>query len=240
MKKQTGADMLALSKLCRAHSFVRRGNTYFRIMGDGILQVIRFQYERGFAHDSLDLGLISMYDECEQADFSARSSIPRYSVCILTGQQTAVSLETHNGVTFFHVMSPEDQIEILKEKGFPWLNAIHSSHMLSEALCMLDKGRVKTVVWNDSRKIVPYLLSKRYECADHVIASILRQHLGPNAWKEPPWAAQDFALYARLYPQKDQKFLKIHNWIEQNDTAGIHAYLAQNFARNKAFAKFLF
>lgn len=240
MKKLSETDILALSELCHAHSFAHRGRTYFRIIGDGVLQVIKFEYERCFEHYSLDLGLISMYSECEQEDFTASSCIPRYCVSVFINQSTAVSSKINNGIYSYQVMSPQDQIEILSEKGFPWLDTINSSNMLLDALCMLDKGSEKTVRWNDSRKIAPYLLSNRYECADHVIASILRQHLGPNVWKELPWTSQDFDLYACRYPQKDQKYLTIHNWIEQNDTASIQDYLAQNYAKNMALAKFLF
>ena len=51
--------------------FLRRGNAYFRIMGDGVLQLLKFEHERCFSHLSLCVGLYSMYSELEQRLFTS-------------------------------------------------------------------------------------------------------------------------------------------------------------------------
>ena len=41
--------------------FVRRGSAFFRVWGDGVLQVIKFQHESVFEVQHLNVGVFSMY-----------------------------------------------------------------------------------------------------------------------------------------------------------------------------------
>lgn len=72
--------------------FFRRGNAYFRIMGDGVLQLLKFEHERCFSHLSLCVGLYSMYSELEQRLFTSSGCIPQYSVMNFVGKSSAVNV----------------------------------------------------------------------------------------------------------------------------------------------------
>lgn len=49
-----------LKNLCVENGFHRRRNAYFRVIGDGVFQVIKFEYEpRSFCPYHLQIGLFS-------------------------------------------------------------------------------------------------------------------------------------------------------------------------------------
>ena len=69
-----------LKKLCIASGFTRKGQAFFRLIGDGVLQVIKCKYERNLRGDIISVGLFSMYGYMQPQWFTASGSIPRYSI----------------------------------------------------------------------------------------------------------------------------------------------------------------
>ena len=238
-KKMSVDDINKLSALCIQHGFVRKGNTFFRAVGDGVLQIIKFQYERCFEHYSLDFGLLSLYEVLSEEDFSARNHATNYSICIFANQRNAVLMKKVDGIFVIEIMSPQAQIKLLEKHGFSWLDSIDSQRALTLALCDLDVKMHGEIIWNRTRKIAPYLATGNYAYAEKVIYSILNQHLGPESWTSLPWTEEDYARYMDLYPKKDADLIQIHEWISNNDPQKIQEYLSLNYFRNLKLGKFL-
>lgn len=58
--------------------FMRRGNAFFRVVGDGVLQIIKMEYEVHDGTHYLRFGLFSMYGEMEKRMFTGNGCIPNY------------------------------------------------------------------------------------------------------------------------------------------------------------------
>ena len=222
----------ALYNLCCEHGFTAQGKAFFRVYADSILQVIGFQHERVFNHHSLNIGLMSMYSKADNDTFSAKTSLLCYSICCLDNCASAISLSENNGITTFHIRSPESQLCLLKEKGFEWLDSIKTQEKLLEAINYLETVTYKSIIWNNDKKLAPLLAVKNYERADYVIASILNQHLGSNAISSPPWIEQDFLYYSNCFPNRDMDYLHLHKLITEWKTDLIEAYLEKNYLDN--------
>ncbi len=226
------SDKNALEAMCKEHSFIKRGQSYFRLHKSDVLQVVKFQYERCFNHYSLDVGLLSMYSAPYREYYGSKSVLPRYSICCLNGQSTAIAVSSRGWLTEFNVISPQAQLDILNKKGFDWLDSIKDQGSLFEALCYLDQMAYKAIVWNDARKLAPCLFLRDYQNANMIISSILDQHLGPKSFSPPPWSNDDYSFYASTYPLKDSDLLLMHRWIQQKDERAIQEYLIKNKTEN--------
>lgn len=226
------ADQDLLENMCRNHLFIKRGQSYFRLHKGDVLQVIKFQYERCFKHYSLDVGLMSIYSASHREYYGSKSVLPRYSICCLNGQSTAIAVSSQGWLMDFNVTSPQAQLDILNKKGFDWLDNINDQGSLFEALCYLDQIAYKAIVWNDIRKLAPCLFLRDYQNANMIISSILDQHLGPKSFSPPPWSNDDYAFYASTYPLKDSNLLLMHRWIQQKDEQAIQEYLIKNKTEN--------
>ena len=75
-----------LEAAVEGHGFFQRGDAFFRVVGDGVLQLLKFEHERCFSHFSLCIGLYSMYSELEQRWFTSTGCIPQYSVMNFVGK----------------------------------------------------------------------------------------------------------------------------------------------------------
>ena len=60
--------------------FVRRGSAFFRVWGDGVLQVLKFERQRGDRVYDLSVGVFSMYGRLYPEWFTSSGCIPRASI----------------------------------------------------------------------------------------------------------------------------------------------------------------
>ena len=229
-----------LSEKLKIFGFTRKGKAFFRVQGDGILQVIKFEYERVMDDYDLSIGLFSLYGELLKRWFTSSGCIPRYSIVNLINERTPVISKEINGMVYDYVISPKKQIEILIEKGIPWLNEMQTQEDLIEGIWRFDDG------WNDSLKIAPFLMTNQEKKAIRVISSILQQHLpviyqispGREEWPEFEWEEEHIQRYENLFPGKDKEFLNLHRMINRNDEREIRAYLMKNYEQNMQYAAF--
>lgn len=228
-----------LKSMCQKHSFLQHGRSFFRLYCQNVLQVITFRYERCFEHYSLAIGLMSIYSKPDVDYFRSNSTLPKYSVCCLNNQSTAVAVNEENGFTSFTLASPSEQLDILDKKGFDWLDSINTQEELLEALCNLDKVAYQGTVWNDINKLAPYLFLGDYHGANMVISAILDQHLGADSFSAPPWTDQNFTQFLNAYPNKDNELLRIYRWIREKDEQALRNYLSQNKDQNLRYGYFL-
>lgn len=228
-----------LQNLCRHHGFISRGQVFFRINGKNVLQAIGFRHERVFDHYALNIGLMSLYSEAEDSLLSSQSALPKYSICCLNNCANAVSIFKEHEFASFSVRSPQDQLSILDEKGFEWLDEVATQNCLLDAMDILDNISYKSTIWNDEMKLAPFLAVKDYCSADMVIASILNQQLGPNSFSPAPWTREDFLYYSTHYPGRNEKLLFLHKLITDERYESIDAYLNEQYCRNATRLRFL-
>ncbi len=223
-----------LSDICLSNSFVKRGKAFFRIYGDGVLQTIKFQYERVFSHYELYFGLQSMYSEPCKNNFTSIGCIPRFYVFLPEGKNSAVTSKEVNGIKEINIDPPLIQIEHLKNHTMKLLNSIATQESLANALCRLNP------IWIDSEKIAPFLAQNKLGCAEKVINSILYQHLPLDKSKfgNIHWSYEDYVRYSEMYPNIDTNFLEIYSWIHRNDQLAIKNYLENNYTINCKLGKF--
>ena len=210
-----------LQALCLAAGFTKRGKAYFRIVGDGVLQVIKSQYERGFQAEELKIGLFSMYGDLLPQWFTSPGCIPRYSVMNCFRQDCLP-------VAF--LPDWKIQIAMLRDRVMNWLNSIDNQKKLITAITKIEPW------WNDSLKIGPYLVCGEHNHAKKVVREILNQH-------EFAWARnmeiQDYTerTITRL-EQENHNLVYLLRMIDRDDPAEIDAYLKENYTRNMGYAKF--
>ena len=218
--------------------FFRRGNAYFRIMGDGVLQLLKFEHERCFSHLSLCVGLYSMYSELEQRLFTSSGCIPQYSVMNFVGKSSAVNINAGDGIYTFEVISPPSQIQALNESVFYVLDNTLDQNQLIQQMNRLDIARRGSIIWNDLNKFAPYLKSGDIKSAENVLKSILMQH---SCLANGSDFNSLFLLSAESLGSmgvEDRALIQRLNWLKNADWIAINDYLCCNQKRNNGFARF--
>jgi len=236
--KINSATLKVLSQITKENGFKKRGTSFFKINGDGVLQVIKPEYERNLPHWDLRIGLFSMYGTLDREWFTSGGCIPQYSICLMNGYSGPVVGNVINGELFMEIIDLGKQIELLSEKGFLFLDAIKTQVQLSKAINCLEekKGSIR---WNDGNKIAPYLVAENYSMAEKVIISILQQH-GVSV-QETSKESKSYASPRTSYTTsaEDMELQRILDWIQHNDRDAICMYLSGNVNRNMQYAKFM-
>lgn len=208
--------------ICVAAGFVRKGKTFFRVWGDGVLQVIQYKYERVFCSEVIVIGLFSMYDDLQAQWFTARGAIPRYSVvnCYEQSQMPQVFVPPIGA-----------QIKMLQNRVMQWLNSIDTQKKLITAIRKLDPR------WNDNLKIGPYLACGESNHAKKVIKEIICQH--NYAWHRR-MTMQDVPTEKLLvdFERGENRFHSLLDLINRGDMSQVDAYLKSNYDRNMRLASF--
>lgn len=227
-----------LEAAVEGHGFFQRGDAFFRVVGDGVLQLLKFEHERCFSHFSLCIGLYSMYSELEQRWFTSTGCIPQYSVMNFVGKSSVVNVNADRGIYTFEVISPLLQIQILNESVLYVLDNTQNQKQLIQQMNQLDIACRGTIIWNDPNKFAPYLKSGDIISAKKVLKSILMQH---NYQINATDANSLFLLHARSMDginAKDRALIQKLDWLEKADWGSIDGYLCCNQMRNKGFARF--
>ena len=143
--------------------FVRRGSAFFRVWGDGVLQVLKFERQRGDRIHDLSVGVFSMYGRLYPEWFTSNGCIPRGSIVSFVGLRFVdyylspnrftktdngqffydgfpVSVDStqrlldENGERWKYCFTPEQQVRILKDNLLPWLNDMISQSLAAKAM----------------------------------------------------------------------------------------------------------
>ena len=257
------------------HHFTQRGSAFFRCIGDGVLQIVKFKYEPHGSFYELALGLHSMYSPLDAQWLTSRGCVPIYNISNLVGEQSAfrtkyvvqMALEKFQiPKVATYIVPPEEQSAILMEYGIPWLDRIKTQRQLAASMCQIEK-KVRAVSWNDVRKIEPFLACGEYAYADYVIFRNLHlrkvsecgecitqpwakdvyiqfeetDSVGRNPFFDvPTWTQEEYTTFQETYAKRQDLFLlRLHAWIQCNDTTSIYNYLRQNYEANKALTAFI-
>ena len=209
-----------MQEICESAGFVRKGKVFFRVLGDGVLQVVKCQYERAFQSYLIYVGLQSMYAQLQPKHFTAGGCMANYSV---------IQCYYLNRVPVVFASPMEGQLEMMKNGVLPWLSTIDTQKKLVTAISKLDNR------WNDTKKIGPFLACGEYNHAKKVIKEIIGAYSFAMVRSVAPRdvSVADMVEKART---EDTPFYGIIELIDMGETA-VSAYLQANFEANMSYAK---
>ena len=208
-----------LEMVLKNAGFVKRGSEFFRVHGDGTLQVLKCDKRNGWY-----IGLFSMYSELQPQWFTSLGCIPRYSINELADPQQ---------------LSPASQTELLVDRCLPWLEALDTHRKMLDGLFLLETSHGGEIRWVDELKIAPFLLCRDYVAAEKVIFSILENHRVARYMNKALYPyTDDYQKYVVRRASDDAKLLLLAEMIQQRDEQKIHMYLSENWLRNSSYARF--
>ncbi|MBQ8830565.1 MAG: hypothetical protein IJ017_03085 [Oscillospiraceae bacterium] len=214
--------------------FVRKGNAMFRVYGDGVLQILKFERWRDGTLE-LQVGLQSMYSEMLPQWFTSSGCIPRYHLVNIIGKRGITYMHLHRD---FHEQFVDEQLQILQSDGIPWLNSIATQYQLIEGICYLETSWGGKMRWNDAHKIAPYLYSGDYSSAEQVLTAILDQHESARKANKTLFSPEKYAIYLETRKKWDEPLISLLDTIRSKDETAIQNYLSRNYAQNVQYAKF--
>lgn len=223
-------------------------DAFFRVHGDGVLQVIRKNSEKG--RRFVDIGLFSMYGKILPQWLTCAGCIPRYEVLYLSGRsayQLKQICERDGGPIYVDdIIGIDEQIHFLCEYGVPFLDSILTEHDMIEGIKKLEY-RKPGHSWNDDLLYPAYLAVRDWNHADMVVSAILEQHnidSGINGLSLVP--AEEQSIYAQYIrskpPQKSSsefdsmeiEYINMLRHIRLRDEEWVSAYTMTNMKTNTA------
>lgn len=216
-----------LYSIIKDNGFTKNGSAFFRVIGDNILQIIKYEKERVYKNKILSIGLHSLYTSMDENMFTSCGCIARYSLKDLYMKN--INPE----------MSYEEVNKVFVEKGLPELDAIVTSEILYNKMCLCDENRHGAIVYNDSHKLSPCLKARMYDEALIIIDAIISQHGSALESNKLTFADQP-SLYERMVIDSETYLLplkKIKEKILLKDYELIDSYLENNLQVNKQYLR---
>lgn len=241
--------------------FVRRGSAFFRVWGDGVLQVLKFERNRVDRVHVLSVGVFSMYGRLYPEWFTSSGCIPRASIAsfidlrsvdwylspnrftktdngqfLYDGFPVMVEpkqwLRDKNGVHWKYYFTPEQQVHILTEKVLPWLNDMTSQSLAAKAMYKISPRP------NDDLRFDAHLAAGEWIEAEQTMSAILEQHADARAsWKET-FPEDNYAEMVARQEARDVPLKAAHKMAQEKNEEVIRSYLSDNYIRNCELAKF--
>ena len=241
--------------------FVRRGSAFFRVWGDGVLQVLKFERQHIFDVHELYVGVFSMYGKLKPEWFTSGGCIPRGSIAIFIGLQSVDYylapncftkadngqflydgfplmvkpdqwLQDENGKRWKYCFTPEQQIHILAGKVLPWLN-----HMTSQTLAAKAMYEICPIP-NDGLRFDAHLAAGEWIEAEQTMSAILKQHADARSSWESTFSKDEFAEMAARSEVEDVPLKMALSMIQKKNHEAISNYLRDNYKKNCELAKF--
>lgn len=245
----------------RETGFVRRGSAFFRVWGDGVLQVLKFERQSIYKVHHLKIGIFSMYGRLRPEWFTSSGCIPRGSIASFVGLRFvdnylspncftktdngqylydgfSVSIDQTqriwdgNGERWKYYFTPEQQVHILTEKVLHWLNNMTTQSLAAKAMYEIDP------IPNDDLRFDAHLAAGEWVEAEQVMSAILKQHADAQAsWKQT-FSAEKFAQMSARLETEDAPLKAALKMVQEKDEEITSSYLKDNCKRNCEFAKF--
>lgn len=230
-----------LQEALDGQGFTKRGKSFFRVHGDGVLQTVNFTYEVHGGFYDLSIGLFSMYGELSPEFFTSTRYRPEYPIVRLVGRDCAhwARLVGKHQLSFLDTPVRE-QLAIFQEKGIPFLNSIRSQQHLADALYELETAvSAKRMCWRDPLKFAPYIKSGNYECAERVLKAIIDQRLW-ILFEENylVFDDEDYRDFCENLDEYGQYIYGLYKMVRSRDDSGLQDWLNQNYEKNLGYAKF--
>ena len=241
--------------------FVRRGSAFFRVLGDGVLQVLKFERHSIYEVHDLSVGIFSMYGRLYPEWFTSSGCIPRASIAsfidlrfvddylppnrltktdngqfLFDGFPVMVDpkqwLRDEDGEHWKYWFTPEQQVHILTEKVLPWLNDMTSQSLAAKAMYKI------TPVPNDSLRFDAHLAAGEWLEAEQTMSAILKQHSDAKAsWKQTFSQDKYLEMVARQ-EVRDEPLIAAYKMVKEKNEETVSSYLSDNYKRNCELAKF--
>ena len=218
--------------------FKQRGAAFFRVYGDGVLQVLKFEKERTCLGLILRIGLDSMYGELEPQWFTSSGCMTRYDLVNIIGERNSVIRGEFSSGFALQAYSLETQLELLECYGIPFLNSVGNQQQLAESLCYLESSWGGSVIWNDYQKFAPYLAANDLESAKKVLDAILAQHARADASHQKHSSKEAYLVWKKRLDAEDAGLYQLQTLIYKQDVEGIQEYLQKNYSNNCRLARF--
>ena len=237
--------------------FVRRGSAFFRVWGDGVLQTLKFERSSIYSVHDLHVGVASMYGKLDPCYFTSRFCLTRESIATFVGLRNADGYlsphcfnETDDGQFIFegfpisidpthwindtakYFFTPEQQIQILKEKVLPWLNDITSQSSAAKALYKLFPFP------HDSLRFYAHLAAGELTQAEETMTAVLTQHANAYASWEKTFSKEKFAEMMARAEEGDAPLKELLRMVQEKDEQAISNHLMENYKTNCEAAKF--
>jgi hypothetical protein len=250
-----------LKNALQGTGFVRRGSAFFRVWGDGVLQVLKFERRRIYQVYDLSIGVFSMYGILYPDWFTSSGCIPRASIASFIGLRFVDSYlfpnrltKTDNGQFLYdgfpvmvdpkqwirdeegerwkYYFTPEQQVHILVDKVLPWLNDITSQSLAAKAMYKI------TPVPNDSLRFDAHLAAGEWIEAEQTMSAILKQHADAQASWKRTFSQDEYEEMVARQEVRDEPLIAAHKMVQEKNEDAISSYLRENHKRNCELAKF--
>lgn len=250
-----------LKNALQGTGFERRGDAFFRVWGDGVLQVLKFERQRVYQVHDLSVGVFSMYGKLSPEWFTSGGCIPRGSVASFVGLRFVDGhlspncfTKTDNGQFFYdgfpvsvdatqrlwdengehwkYTFTAEQQVQILIKKVLPWLNDMTNQSLAAKAMYEIWP------VPNDSLRFDAHLAAGEWIQAEQAMSAILNQHADARASWERTFSKDAFAKMAARQEARDVPLKAALKMVQEKNEETIGSYLSDNYKRNCELAKF--
>lgn len=250
-----------LKNALQGTGFVRRGSAFFRVWGDGVLQVLKFERQRIYEVHNLSVGVFSMYGRLYPEWFTSSGCIPRASIASFVGLPFVDNylspnrftradngqflydgfpvmvepkqwLRDENGEHWKYYFTPEQQVHILVEKVLPWLNEMTNQSLAAKAMYKISP------VPNDSLRFDAHLAAGEWIEAEQTMSAILKQHADAQASWERTFSKDEYAEMVARLEMEDVPLKAELKMAQEKDEEAISSYLSDNYKRNCELAKF--
>ena len=250
-----------LKNALQGTGFVRRGSAFFRVWGDGVLQVLKFEGQHSYEVHHLCVGVFSMYGRLYPAWFTSMGCIPRGSIASFVGLRFVdyylspnrftktdngqflydgfpVTVDPNqwlgdaNGKHWKYYFTPEQQVHILTEKVLPWLNDMTRQSLAAKAMYEIDP------IPNDSLRFDAHLAAGEWMEAEQTMAAILKQHADAQASWKRTFSQDEYEEMVARQAVRDEPLIAAHKMVQEKDKEAISNYLSENYKRNCELAKF--
>jgi len=245
MSPNTNEYLNEIYNILKPHSFVRKGKAFFRVTGDGVLQVVKLEREKcigGFSH-VIRFGLFSMYGYLYPAWLSSAGSIPQYNAVNLIGEKDIDIVYQNDGIYSFSIITVPEQIEILRTHTVPFLNSINTQNDLIKALQKFDTISLhEDYIMMDMHLFAPYLYTGQIESAKALVV----KYLCLNEIPGEQWGTKEEIIEAkkkllksgqRLTPF-DYQLAEKADLVRNGSGETIGQWLRTNYQNNISLAKF--
>lgn len=227
-----------IAQLLCNNGFKRRGLAFFRVYGDGIFQVVKYESERTVKGKILRIGLNSMYGEMLPQWFTSPYCLARYELAGLIGKRIAADIGVFSGGFALQAYPLEKQLEILEQYGIKFLNSMETQQQLVEAMCQMESYCYGNINWVDSTKFAPYLASNNLQMAEKVIDAILDQHAFSKEAQKKRMSEEEYLEWNRRGDAEDAALYKLKIMAQQKNVDEIQHYLKSNYEINCQLARF--
>ena len=231
-KSTSNNHIQAAQRECKLRRFVKCGANWYRLHGQNLLQVVTFN---GLPQRTTDVSyqnrptvsfvVFSLYEQIPWINVpvmrAKRDIIPNISASVFAHQSA--------GAPF---LGPECEAKYMIDTVFPFLDELNSHMQLADLLEHLDCWEYGKIRLNDRKKIIPYLLSGKWQQVLRTIDAIEDQNR--RAYQEN---CKTVTGYDPLFQEKKinkhlEQLIMLRDNIAEHNEPAIVDLLSSNYKNN--------